>query len=200
MKKIGMILAIAAAAGAAQAKDNVQKLLEGKNTGLGGTTSRSIQYLSVDVTGTPSMDGYGSALNTVMSANLGANSHVIGIGWDVNLTALGASWLSELTVSFEDSSATTGVYLRPGAGNDFPGTASFSSGGVVDLIGLGLDFNVGADGVLRMEFFEGYNDYVAAVDGWWNSGTLTVQYDTIPAPGAMALAAGAGLLASRRRR
>lgn len=200
MKKIGMILAIAAAAGAAQAKDNVQKLLEGKNTGIGGTTSRSIQYLSVDVTGTPSMDEYGSALNTVMSANLGANSHVIGIGWDVNLTALGASWLSELTVSFEDSAQSTGVFLRPGAGNDFPGTASFSSGGVVDLIGLGLDFNVGADGVLRMEFFEGYNDYVAAVDGWWNSGTLTVQYDTIPAPGAMALAAGAGLLAARRRR
>ena len=41
MKKFGLILAIAAIAGAAQAKDNVQKLLDGKNTGIGGTNDHN---------------------------------------------------------------------------------------------------------------------------------------------------------------
>ncbi len=200
MKKFGLILAIAAAAGAAQAKDNVQKLLEGKNTGVGGMTSRSVQYATFNVAGTPSMDSYGSALNTVLNTNIGAGSHVIGLGWDVNLTATGASWLSELKVSFEDSTAAFGVWLTPGVADSFSGTGTYSSGGVLDLIGYGLDFNVGGDGLLRMEFFEGYDDYTGSADGWWNSGTLTVMYDTIPTPGAIALFGAAGFVAARRRR
>ncbi|MCC6228781.1 MAG: PEP-CTERM sorting domain-containing protein [Phycisphaerales bacterium] len=201
MKKFGLILAIAAIAGAAQAKDsNISNLLEGKNTGVSGITSRSVQYATFNVAGTPSMESYGSALNTVWNTNIGAGSHVIGIGWDVNLTAVGASWLSELQVSFEDTALSTGVYLTPGVGDTFSGTGAYSSGGVLDLIGLALDFNVGGDGLLHMEFFEGYNDYVGSADGYWNSGTLTVMYDTIPAPGAMALFGAAGFVAARRRR
>ena len=199
MKKIGLILAIAVAAGTAQAKDNVGKLLQGVNAN-GGTGNRSISTLNVNVAGTPSWDSYGSANNVVIGPNIGANSHVIGIGWDVSLSTVGASWLSELQVSFEDSTAATGVWLTPGVADGFPGSGVYTSGGVVDLIGLGLDFTVGGDGVLRMEFFEGFDDISNSIDGFWDAGILTVQYEAIPAPGSLALLAGAGFIAARRRR
>ena len=200
MKKFGLILAIAAIAGAAQAKDNVQKLLDGKNTGIGGTTSRSITYVTVPVSNLPSWDGYGSALNVVQNHAIGAGSHVVAIGWDVTLEADGFSWLDDMKVSFENSGQTTGVWLTPGVGDTFAGVASYSSGGPIDLIGYGLDFLVDGDGSLRMEYFEGWDDYAGAIDGYWLSGTLTIGYEAVPAPGAMALFGAAGFVAARRRR
>lgn len=201
MKKFGLILAIAAIAGTAQAKDNVQKLLDGKNTGIGGTTSRSITYMTVPVSGIPSWDGYGSPLNVVQAFNIGAGSHVVGLGWDVGLEAYGPlSWLDDMKVSFENTAQSTGVWLTPGVGDTYSGTGTYSSGGVLDLIGYGLDFLVDGDGSLRMEYFEGWDDYAGTVDGMWVSGTLTIAYEAVPAPGAMALFGAAGFVAARRRR
>ena len=113
MKKFGLILAIAAAAGAAQAKDNVQKLLDGKNTGMGGTNTRTISYMTIPVSSIPSWDYYGSGLNVVQGFNIGAGSHVVGIGWDVTLQADGISWLADMSCAFEDSAQSTGVFLTP---------------------------------------------------------------------------------------
>lgn len=201
MKKFGLILAIAAVAGAAQAKDsNISNLLEGKNTGMGGTNSRSISYMTVNVSNLPSWDSYGYFQNIVQNHNIGANSHVVGIGWDVTLEADGLSWLDDMKVSFEDSTQANGVWLTPGVGDYFAGTSTYSSGGVVDLVGIGYDFNVGGDGNLRMEYFEGYDDYANAIDGYWLNGTLTIAYEAVPAPGAMALFGAAGFVAARRRR
>lgn len=201
MKKFGMALALIVAAGAAQAKETNTSLFGGHNTGLGNNTeTRSTQVLNVNVSGTPSWDSYGSPNNVVMTPNIGAGSHVTGIGYDVTLHTNGASWLSELECAFEDSGQTTGVFLSPGYTDSFSGSGTYSSGGIIDLVGLGLDFTVGADGVLRMEFFEGFDDVSNSIDGVWDQGILQVQYDTIPAPGAMALFAGAGIMASRRRR
>lgn len=200
MKKFGLILAIAAAAGAAQAKDNVQKLLDGKNTGMGGTNSRSITYVTIPVSNIPSWDYYGSALNVVQGVNIGAGSHVVGLGWDVTLQADGFSWLADMSCAFEDSAQTTGVFLTPGVGETWSGVGSYSSGGVVDLIGYGLDFLVGGDGTLRVEYWENYDDYLGSIDGYWLSGTLTIGYEPVPAPGAMALFGAAGFIAARRRR
>lgn len=200
MKKFGLILAIAAIAGAAQAKDNVQKLLDGKNTGMGGTNSRSISYMTINVSNIPSWDYYGNALNVVQSYNLGANSHVVGIGYDVTLQADGFSWLADMSCAFEDSGQVGGVFLTPGYADYFSGTSTYSSGGIVDLVGLALDFNVGGDGTLRVEYWENYDDYANAIDGYWLGGTMTIAYEQIPAPSAMALLGGAGLLVARRRR
>lgn len=173
-------------------------------SGLGGGGTVAPGALSdqvVNVAGISSVAAQGTAGNTVLTYNVGANASIIGIGWDVNVTAFSPSWLSELSVGF-GSSTVGSVNLSVGAGDDMPGTASYSSGGMVDLIGLGLNFNVGADGVLRLEFFEGFNDATVSPDGLWNSGLLTIQVAAIPEPatyGLMALGLFAVGAAARRR-
>ena len=147
----------------------------------------------VDVTGITSIAAQGTPGNIVRTFNVGAGSSVIGIGWDVNVTAFDPSWLSELAVGFGSSSANE-VNLRVGVGDDDFGTASYTSSGILDLVGLGLNFNVGADGILRLEFFESFNDAGVSPDGIWNSGTLTIQVAAIPEPSTYAMMA-LGLLA-----
>jgi hypothetical protein len=176
--------------------------LQGYSSASSTVRSPASNLYSIDVSGIASYDEYGSSANTVLTFNLGANAEVTGIGWDVGLTAYTPSWLSELKVAFEDSSQLSGVFLTPGVGETFSGTGSYSSGGILNLADYGLNFNVGADGILRIEFFEGYVDGLNP-DGIWDSGTLTIQTAAVPEPatyGMMAL----GLLAvggfARRRR
>ncbi|HRJ49084.1 MAG: PEP-CTERM sorting domain-containing protein [Phycisphaeraceae bacterium] len=201
MKLFVSLAALALAAGMASAKDPVNgELLTGLNSGgtsPGGYTTRDL--LVIDVSGILSMDGFGDPDNVVQNYNIGANSHVTGIGWNVTLFADSPSWLSEMSVAFQNSAQNAGVFLTPGVGDNISGTKSYSSGGIVDLVGLGLDFNVDANGLLRVEFFEGFVDYNNDWDGIWQSGALTIEY-VVPAPGTAALLATAGLVALRRRR
>jgi hypothetical protein len=155
-----------------------------------------------DVSGILSFDGPGAALNIIRTLNIGPETKVVGIGWDVTLFADSPSYLSELVVRF-GSSSVWDLNLTPGVGDDFPGTASYSSGGVVDLVGLALNFAVGADGVLRMEFYESVDDFAGDFDGEWLSGALTIRTMPIPEPGTyamMLLGLGAvGAMARRRK-
>jgi hypothetical protein len=124
----------------------------------------------------------------------------------VTLFADAPSWLSEMVVQFGSTSTPFQLSLTPGIGDDFPGTESYSSGGVVDIVGLGLNFAVDTDGVLRLEFFEDFDDFPGDWDGEWLSGALTIQVSsrngTVPEPATyalMALAVIAGGVARRRR-
>ena len=152
-------------------------------------SAASAATLVVDVSGSESYFNFGTAGNDVDSYFIGANSHVTGVAYAVNITAFPASWLSEAGVAFTDSAITAGVNLRPGTGVNSPGTQSFA--GAADLVDLGLDFSVGTDGLLRLEYFESFDDGNVSPDAVWNSGTLTFTYDAvagaIPEPASWAL-------------
>jgi hypothetical protein len=160
--------------------------------------------ITVDVSNIDSMDEYGSPLNTVLGLQVGANSTITSVSYAFSLYADAPSFLSEIMVAFENSDQTDGVFFTPGAGDDLPGSASYS--GAASLIDLGLAFQVGADGILRLEFFEGYDDFAGQWDGFWESGFFTFGYETVdvvdpePAPvpePASALLLAAGLASMR---
>ncbi len=148
-----------------------------------------------------SFDASGAAGNAVLTANIGAGNTITGIGWDVDIETVGASWLSEPTFRFADSSfADAGLFLTVGAGSDAPGAANFNSGGILDLSDNGIPNITLVDGVLQIEIFESYDDVAGAIDAML-SGTLTLGLaNAVPAPGAAALFGLGALGATRRRR
>lgn len=165
------------------------------------------------VAGIQSLDAFGTPGNTVVAFDLAAAAGLAsgtpvtmtGVGWDVTLTAAGAtgqSWLSELRVYFDDNIAPDGLglFLRPGAGTNLPGTASFASGGILDLSDAGLANIPMPDGVARLDFHESFDDVAGAVDGTWDAGFLFIAIAEVPTPGAAALMGLAGLAGLRRRR
>ena len=133
-------------------------------------------------------------------AHLAPSARVIGLGWDVSLTTFDYSWLSETTFAIQNTAQNQGVFLTPGAGVDTDGTMAFSSGGVIDLIATGMDFEIDADGMARIELFESYDDTFDGIDSsFLESSELVIVY-TIPAPGSAALLGAGGFLMSSRRR
>ena len=178
----------------------------GRLVGIGSSTAPIVGQQSdflVNVAGINSVAVAGTAGNTVLNVNVGAGSSVVGIGWNVNNTAFTPSWLSEMVVSFTNTDGTGGVNLTVGTGDDNAGTAAYSSGGVLDLVGLGLSFTANANGLVRFEFFESFNDAGVNPDGIWNSGALTLQVVAVPEPATYALMAmglfAVGALARRRK-
>lgn len=196
------ITAIAAVAGAATASPYFTGYADAQQ--VGSAPAGALATITIDISGAASNDGYGAAINERFDQNILANAHIVGLGFDVSLSTVGASWLSEATIAFENSAQTAGVFLTPGVGNDAPGSGSFSSGGIIDLATVlpstPLDFFLDADGVLRVELFDGFVDNAGSADAFYGAGSsVQVQY-VIPAPGALAVLGMGGLLAGRRRR
>jgi hypothetical protein len=172
----------------AHAKDGAPgtRVLSGtESAAVAGSQNTTTDFL-VDVTGIRSFDGPGDVLNVIRSLDIGPSSRVVGVGWDVTLFADSPSYLEEMVVRF-GSGTTWFLNLTPGLGDDFPGTANYSSGGVIDLVDIALDFGVNADGTLKIEFFEAYDDYADDWDGEWLRGTLTIRTMPVPEPGTYAL-------------
>lgn len=209
ISRAGFALGLAGALLAAAPASAALSAASGRSAAMTAASQSSIVTVTdFDVTGIFSVDPFGDPLNEVFLVPLAPNAEVIGIGWDVVLFADFPSWLSEMVVAFGSSSNPAFVFLTPGVGDNFAGTQAYSSGGVVDLVQFGLNFGVDADGMLRLEFFEDFDDYFDDWDGIWQSGTLSIQWSVpggpvIPEPGTWAMMiAGFGLvgLAARRRR
>ena len=143
----------------------------------------AIFTIDFDVTGITSNAEWFSPDNEIFYLDLAPGAHIIAMDYDVNLTAFSPSWLSEMQVVYTDSAITAGVVTSPGYLDSTSGTASYA--GSSDLVDLGLDFFVGDDGILRLEFGEGFDDSSVDPDGIWNFGTLTFTYeaDDTPTPG-----------------
>lgn len=146
----------------------------GQTQNLGGGTQ-----LVLDISGEESWDSLNDPSNTVLEVPLGAGAAMTGIGWDVNLATVGASWLSEARFYFDGSDQDlTGLFLTPGAGNNAPGVAHFSNP-VIDLTDVGIpDIPILADGTLYIQLFESFEDIPDGVDANWNNPSeLTIVFE-----------------------
>ena len=160
----------------------------------------------VGVAGIQSYGHLGDPLNTVLLVNVGAYSTIKGFSYNVNLTAHAPDYLRYMKVEFSPSDQRGGFLFTPGAQSLDYGTKTFS--GNLNLADLGVSIPIGADGILRLEFFQSV-DLNLGADGSWNFGSFTFFDDRVapvapvPEPASFLLI-GAGLAvmgyAARRRR
>jgi hypothetical protein len=172
-------------------------------------TSAFAAPFTFNVGGVQSIGELGDPENQVYEINVGANATITSVSYTVNLTTIGFSYLSEFALAFTNGAFTDGVLLNPGIGDDGPGTGTYSE--LIDLVAEGLSFSVDADGILRLEFYEDFDDDAGA-DGIWNFGTITFNTDAdvptvpgtdVPEPATgMLMGAGLALMGytARRRR
>jgi hypothetical protein len=185
-------------------------------TVMADATPPAATTASYDLSEVPSWNAAGNAANVVLSYNIGAGSTLTSVGWNVFIEAFTPSWRQDIGLQFSDSAVSaSAVWLNPGAGVASAGTGTYSSA-PVDLGTAGLAFAVLADGILRLEFFESFDDGPTFQDGVWHSGSVTIGYTmvggaagtltlnigAVPEPGTyglMALGMLGVLLAARRR-
>lgn len=197
MKAIALT-ALAAAAGLATASPYLASGLTDYSVSNAGAATAT---LTIDVSGAQFNDAQGSALNQMMSIALANGAVVTGIGWDVTLTSIGASWANEAVINFEDQ-----IFLTV-AGDANPVTSmNYTSGGIIDLTddvslpNITLD-TLGASDTLDIEFFESFVDNGGTGDNFFEAGSvLFLQVAGVPAPGSLAILGLGGLVAGRRRR
>ncbi len=196
MKAIALT-ALAAAAGLATASPYLASGLTDYSVSNAGAATAT---LTIDVSGAQFNDAQGSALNEMLSIALADGAVVTGIGWDVTLTSIGASWANEAVINFEDQ-----IFLTV-SGDGFPVTSANYSSGIIDLTddvslpNITLD-TLGASDTLDIEFFESFVDNGGTGDNFFEAGSvLFLQVAGVPAPGSLAILGLGGLVAGRRRR
>lgn len=113
----------------------------------------------------------GDPNNRVRSLNVGAGNQLTGIAVDVRVQAAAPSWLDEARVMFSSTNqAATAVQYTPGLNMQQSGTINHSSNGVIDFASAGIQNVVaGADGILRVEWFETLNDPEVNPDSLWSN-------------------------------
>ena len=209
----GLVLVLALCAGAASAQkvaSSGQPLWSsGSNPDSGSIADGTPDsMLSVDYSGVNSWDGQASPNNEIVSSLLGSGAILTGVGWNVTIATVGASWLSEVVLNLSGDGGD--LFLTVAVGDDFAGTSSYASGGIVDITDAGLGNSPAfPDGSFPVEVFESFDDVVDAIDATYQSGsTVDMAYiagapvPTTPEVGLLvlliALLAGGTLLLRRR--
>jgi len=153
-----------------------------------------------DLAGLTSYDGLGAPANVPIFLDIGAGSHVHGIGLELLAETFGGSWLADLSIRFSvsDGSAVTFDLFsgQTGAGSDW-----FSTGGIVVTYNgpPHVDLIAGSDGLMRVELYETTVDAPGEAEAVLLAGSSVNFQFWVPAPGAMGVL-GAGLLIAGRRR
>ncbi|HQY88207.1 MAG TPA: PEP-CTERM sorting domain-containing protein, partial [Tepidisphaeraceae bacterium] len=138
-----------------------------------------------------------------LGAPSGSSVTITGIGWDVDLTALGDSWLADNGVAMTATpEGTTGLFLRPGAGTNNPGSGNFASGAMIDLSDNAIPDIVLPTGVLEFQFYESFDDAPDEIDGTWDGGSLMFEATSVnvPEPTTLGVIGLGSLIALRRAR
>ncbi|NKI34199.1 IPTL-CTERM sorting domain-containing protein [Wenzhouxiangella sp. XN79A] len=185
LKKNATLLAAAAAltfaAGASWAQDAGNPAVKGGNALLSSgaasinagdvitSAPRGIAPGCFSFDGIDSWDGLDDADNIVVDLDIGAGNALTGVGWDIGIATVGASWLSEATIQHSDSTGSSdpnAINLRVGVGSDAPGDQDFTSAGAIVVFADNAlpDIVAGPDGILRLQIFEGFDDNPDAVD------------------------------------
>lgn len=159
-QKDGNDFVLSSASGETQVSDPIT--IQGAAPGAGYETD-----------GTESWDAIDSPNNVVVELDIGAGNVVTGSSFDVSIASNGASWCSEATVLMSNSDGSgdpNGILLAPGTGEDASCDLEFSSGGVIDFAANGLpNIEPNADGILRLEFHEGFDDAADEIDAFWGT-------------------------------
>jgi len=127
----------------------------------------------VDMTGINSWDSLDDADNVFIDVDISSSLKVVGVAWDVGIASIGDSWLADASVLVSNSSGSAdanAVILSPGFQVEAPGNQEFSSGGVVMFADEELpEVEPNGDGIVRLQFFEGFDDLPDAIDSEWRN-------------------------------
>lgn len=111
----------------------------------------------------------GDPANRVLHLDIGAGNTLTGIALDVRIHAYPPSWLGEARLVFSQTNPDNYTIATPFVGSQDNGTADFSSNGVYDLVAGGLEVTAAADGILRMEWSESFDDVTVTPDSLWGN-------------------------------
>ena len=135
-----------------------------------GTPASRALTTTLDISGTDSWDGYLDTSNPILQQAIPTGDLMTGIGWGVTISTIasglpGTSYVSEAKIYFDGSDQDgSGLFLTPGVSMSSPGSAFFTSGGIIDLSDNGIpDIPILADGMLHLQFYEGYDDVANAM-------------------------------------
>lgn len=124
--------------------------------------------------------GSGDPNNSVVSLNIGAGNELLGIAADVTVEAFDPSYLSESGVTFSSSDLKSSAITFTPSSTEDPGAETLSTEGIVLFAEVPADpplpqIIAGADGILRLEWNESFDDESVDPDSQWgNSATPNV--------------------------
>ncbi|GAA4809951.1 hypothetical protein GCM10011365_15170 [Marinicella pacifica] len=161
------------------------------------TPNSTVVLNLVENGGVASWDGLDDVDNVI--ENCISGSVITGVGFDnVTVESVGLSWLSEAVMLFSNSDGSADpnwISLTVGIGDDFAGTGTYGSGGVIDFTDNSLpDIVANGDGLFQIQFFESWDDVDGSIDANFTSGTLTIAGTDLvgtPGPGCNLLGAPA---------